>query len=99
MVESEYCQKLYSKRARAKFGLTIRPTSRVETQVGSSDPIILCGKVIDQRTKGTPGITGLYHQSVHSEDVVWHLDVGSSDPEAERGFKGSAVRRLNWYVS
>ena len=26
--------------------------------VGPSDPMILCGKVIAQRIKGTPGITG-----------------------------------------
>ena len=30
--------------------------------------------------------------------VVWHLDVGSSHPGAEEGSKGSAVRRLKWYV-
>jgi len=33
------------------------------------------------------------------DGVVWHLDVGSSHPEAAEGFKGSAVRRLKWYVS
>jgi len=27
-------------------------------KVGPSDPMILCGKVIAQRIKGTPGITG-----------------------------------------
>ena len=31
--------------------------------------------------------------------AVWHLDVGSSHPGAEAGSKGSAVRRLKWYVS
>jgi len=29
----------------------------------------------------------------------WHLDVGSSHPRTEVGSKGSAVRRLKWYVS
>ena len=27
-------------------------------KVGPNDPMILCGKVIAQRIKGTPGITG-----------------------------------------
>jgi len=30
---------------------------------------------------------------------VWHLDVGSSYPSGEQSTKGSAVRRLKWYVS
>jgi len=67
--------------------------------VGSSDPIILNGKVIDQRIKGTPGITGLYRHRVLIEDVVWHLDVGSSHPGVERDSNGWAVRPLKWYVS
>ena len=33
------------------------------------------------------------------DETVWHLDVGSSHPEVEEDFKGSAVRRLKWYVS
>ena len=33
------------------------------------------------------------------DGVVWHLDVGSSHPGAGEGPKGSAVRRLKWYVS
>jgi len=33
------------------------------------------------------------------DEVVWHLDVGSSHPGAEKGSKGSAVRRLKWYAS
>jgi len=32
------------------------------------------------------------------DGVVWHLDVVSLHPEAEGGFKGSAVRRLMQYV-
>ena len=44
--------------AMAKACLTARPTSRAETKVGHSDPVILRGRVIDQRIKGTPGITG-----------------------------------------
>jgi len=62
------------------FRLTVRPTSRAGTQVGHSDPVILSGKVIDQRIKGTLGITGLYLCRVPIDAVVWHLDVGSSRP-------------------
>ena len=43
----------------AKIYLTEKLTSLSEMKVGHSDPIILCGKVIEQRIKGTPGITGL----------------------------------------
>ena len=67
--------------------------------VGHSDPVILCGKIIAQRIKGTPGITGLWSLRVHIDETVWHLDVGSSHPGAEVGSKGSAVRRLKWYAS
>ena len=38
--------------------LTVRLTNQTEMKVGHSDPVILCGKVIAQRIKGTPGITG-----------------------------------------
>ncbi len=38
--------------------LTVRLTNRAEMKVGHSDPVILCGKIIAQRIKGTPGITG-----------------------------------------
>jgi len=31
---------------------------QTETKVGHNDPIILYGKIIAQRIKGTPGITG-----------------------------------------
>ncbi len=44
--------------ARAKARLTARPTGRAETKVGSSDPVVLSGRAIAQRIKGTPGITG-----------------------------------------
>ena len=67
--------------------------------VGHSDPVILCGKIIAQRIKGTPGITGLWFPRAHIDETVWHLDVGSSHPGAEVGSKGLAVRQLKWYVS
>ena len=38
--------------------LTVRHTCRAGTKVGHSDPVILCGRAIAQRIKGTPGITG-----------------------------------------
>jgi hypothetical protein len=38
--------------------LTARPTSRAGTKVGPSDPVVLYGRAIAHRIKGTPGITG-----------------------------------------
>ena len=55
-------------------------------------------KVIAQRIKGTPGITGLSLSRDPIDGVVWHLDVGLSHPEAEAGFKGLAVRQVKWYM-
>ena len=57
------------------------------------------GIAVAHRIKGTPGITGLSHPSVHSDGAVWHLDVGSSHPGAVEGPKGQAVRLLKWYAS
>ena len=72
----------------------MRLTSRTETKVGPSDPVIPNGRVIAQRIKVTPGITGLSPPRVHIDGEVWHLDVGSSHPGAEEGSKGWAVRPL-----
>ena len=44
--------------AMAKACLTARPTSRADTKVGHSDPVVLYGRAIAQRIKGTLGITG-----------------------------------------
>ncbi len=79
--------------------LTARHIGRAGAKAGLSDPAIPCGRVVAQQIKGTPGITGLSPPSVHSGGEVWHLDVGSSHPGAVGGPKGSAVRRLKWYVS
>ena len=38
--------------------LTARLTSRAESKDGHSDPVVLSGRAIAQRIKGTPGITG-----------------------------------------
>ena len=43
---------------KAKARLTARPTRRAGTKVGLSDPVVLYGRAIAQRIKGTPGITG-----------------------------------------
>ena len=85
--------------AMAKARLTVRQTSRTDTKVGHSDPVVPNGRAIAQRIKGTPGITGLSPPRVHIDGEVWHLDVGSSHPGAEAGPKGLAVRQLKWYVS
>ena len=42
----------------AKGSLTARPTSRAGAKAGHSDPVVLYGRAIAQRIKGTPGITG-----------------------------------------
>ena len=43
---------------KAQAGLTATYTNEADTKVGLSDPVVLCGKAIAHRTKGTPGITG-----------------------------------------
>ncbi len=44
--------------AKVKGCLTARLTRRAGTKVGLSDPVVLYGRAIAQRIKGTPGITG-----------------------------------------
>jgi hypothetical protein len=44
--------------AKAKGCLTARQTSRAGAKAGFSDPVVLYGRAIAQRIKGTPGITG-----------------------------------------
>jgi hypothetical protein len=84
---------------KAQGSLTARETFRAGTKVGLSDPAVPYGRAVAHRIKGTPGITGLSPPRVHIDGAVWHLDVGSSHPGAGAGPKGSAVRRLKWYVS
>ena len=43
---------------KAQARLTASLTRRAGTKVGLSDPAILNGRVVAQRIKGTPGITG-----------------------------------------
>ena len=45
-------------RVKAKGCLTVRQTSRAGSKDGLSDPVVLYGRAIAQRIKGTPGITG-----------------------------------------
>ena len=82
-----------AKSVKVEVCLTARPISRAGTKVGLSDPVIPNGRVIAHQIKGTPGITGLSHPSVHSGDAVWHLDVGSSHPGGVEAPKGLAVRQ------
>ena len=79
--------------------LTVRLCSHAEMKVGHNDPVILSRGIIDQKIKGTPGITGLLRFRVPIDGAIWHLDVGSSHPGAESGSKGLAVRQLKGYVS
>ena len=87
------------KSAKAEGSLTARPTSRADTKVGLSDPAVVSGNAVAQRTKVTLGITGLSPPRVHIDGEVWHLDVGSSHPGAEVRSKGWAVRPLKRYAS
>ena len=83
----------------AEGSLTARPTSRAGTKVGHSDLTVPNGRAVTQRIKVTLGITGLSLPSVHSDEAVWHLDVGSSHPGAGVGSKGWAVRPLKRHAS
>ena len=47
-----------AKSIKAEVCLTASPTGRAGTKVGLSDPVVLYGRAIAQRIKGTPGITG-----------------------------------------
>src|SRR5579885_147023 len=85
--------------ARAQAGLTARRTGRAGTNVGRSDLRAPRGRALNQRTKATPGITGLSCPRVHIDGKVWHLDVGSSHPGAGVGPKGWAVRPLKRHAS
>ena len=73
---------------KAQGSLTARHTGRAGAKAGHSDPVVLNGRAIAQRIKGTPGITGLSPPRVHIDEEVWHLDVGSSHPGAGAGPKG-----------
>ena len=88
-----------AKSVKAEGSLTASQTRRAGTKVGLSDPAVVSGNAVAQRTKVTLGITGLSPPRVHIDGEVWHLDVGSSHPGAEVGPKGWAVRPLKWYVS
>lgn len=44
--------------ARVEGSLTVRPASRADAKAGPSEPVVLCGRAIDQRIKVTLGITG-----------------------------------------
>ena len=43
---------------KAEGRLTARVTARAGSKDGLSDPVVLNGRAIAQRIKGTPGITG-----------------------------------------
>ena len=53
------------KSVKAEGSLTGRLTSRADTKVGLSDPAVVSGNAVAQRTKVTLGITGLSPPRVH----------------------------------
>jgi hypothetical protein len=79
--------------------LTARVTTRADTKVGFSDPLVLRGRASAQRIKVTPGITGWSPPRAHIDGGVRHLDVGSSHPGGVVASKGWAVRPLKRYAS
>ena len=48
----------HSKSVKAEGGLTATETLGADTKVGLSDPVVVSGNAIAQRTKATLGITG-----------------------------------------
>ena len=72
--------------------MTVRLINRTGTQVGHSDPVILCGKFTAQQIKGTLGITDSSWPRVLIDAMVWYLDVDSSYPGIEADSKGLVVR-------
>ena len=44
--------------AKVQGSLTARRTCRAGRKLGLSEPVVPCGRAIDQRIKVTPGITG-----------------------------------------
>ena len=89
----------HAQSAKAEGSLTATPTGGAGTKVGLSDPAVVSGNAVAQRTKVTLGITGLSPPRVHIDGEVWHLDVGSSHPGAVVGPKGWAVRPLKRHAS
>src|SRR5438552_18556642 len=91
------------KSVKAEGSLTARRTGRAGTKVGLSDPTFPRGSSVAQRTKATPGITGLSCPRVHIDGKVWHVDVGTSHPGTGVGSKGCAVcpvkRASSWVHS
>jgi len=79
--------------------LTARRTCRAERKLELSEPMRPCRRRKDQRTKATPGITGLSGPRVPIDGPVRHLDVGSSHPGGGEAPKGLAVRQLKRDVS
>src|SRR5260363_209039 len=59
--------------AMAEACLTARRTCRAGAKAGHSDLVVLNGRAITQRIKGTLGITGSYRPRVHIDGGVWHL--------------------------
>ena len=48
----------HAMRIKAEVRLTARPTGRAGSKDGLSDLVVLNGRAMTQRIKGTPGITG-----------------------------------------
>ena len=84
---------------KAQGCLTARQTSRAGTKVGLSDPVVLHGRAIAQRTKGTPGITGSSFPRVHIDGRVWHLNIWGGPAEMSAWYRLITVKPSAWVRS
>ena len=71
---------------------------RADAKAGLSEPTLPRRRGEDHQLKATPGITGWYRPSAHSDGGVRHLDVGSAYPPGEEAGKGLSVRQLKGYA-
>ena len=79
--------------------MTEKFTNWSGTKVGLLIQQCIVWLLVAQRIKITLGITGWSLPKVLINEEVWHLDVGSSPPDAAIRIKGWAVRPLKRYVS
>ena len=60
---------------KAKAGFTARRMCRAVAKAGLSEPTLTRRSGEDHQLKATPGITGWYRSSVHSDGGVRHLNI------------------------
>ena len=76
---------------KAKASLTATRMCGADAKAGLSEPTLARRSGEDHQIKATPGITGWFCPSVHSDGRVRHLDVGSK--------MGRTQSNLGWQVT